>query len=357
MCVDDSVDLRPSSDSQLVDAVARGDASALAELHRRHSVAVFSRALSLSRDGALADESTHDVFIQLWRDAAQYDDAKGNVRAWLSVMARSRTIDRLRARKRREQRLRPLDTLDTLDTLDPPLRAPSQELAMRTRQDAALIESVLEILPDPERRLIELAFFEGLTHNEIAEGERQPLGTVKTRIRRALGLLHVAIAARERAPFTWNRWRPAAPVPAMALQNLNVLIVDDEPETLTLLMLVLQRAGAAVVPASSAVQALRRLDAIWPDVLVTDLEMPDQDGYALLQRVRNLDRGRRLRAVAFTAHGGDGDRERMLKAGFDLHLSKPVRPAVLVTRLARLMTSSRPGGATEARPAMTPSTA
>lgn len=329
----------PSTDCELVRAIACGDTAAFADMYRRHVLAVFGKAFSLAHDASIADEATHDVFIQAWRDAAQFDIARGNVRAWLCVMARSRTLDRLRARKRRDHRLTPLENYE------PPHPSPSPEVASRTSQEAALLASVLAILPGSDRRLIELAFFEGLTHAEIADGLDQPLGTVKSRIRRALRVLHVAMAARDRAPFTWHRWNASAPGAGRSLTNLNVLVVDDEADTLTLLTLVLQRAGAVVVPASSAAQALRRLDAIWPDVLVTDLEMPGQDGYALLRSVRRRSGGSKVRAVAFTAHGADDDRELVQSAGFDLHLAKPVQPAVLVSRLFELMLRPAPDGA------------
>jgi CheY-like chemotaxis protein len=123
-----------------------------------------------------------------------------------------------------------------------------------------------------------------------------------------------------------------------------VLVVDDDDDTLKLLTLVLQRAGATVVAASSAAQALRRLDVMWPDLLVTDLDMPEEDGYALLQQVQDRAdaRGSGLPSVAFSAHSSEQERSRTTRAGFDLHLPKPVRPALLVMRVAELVSVSRP---------------
>lgn len=326
-------------DSQLVARIVSGDRSALDELHRRYVVAVFARAFRISRDRSLADEATQDVFVQVWRDASQYDLTRGTVQSWLLVIARTRTLDRLRSRQTSEDRLAPVEHADGHGDIN---THASPERSAGTSEHAALFETLLAILPEADRRLIDLAFFKELTHTEIAETLEQPLGTVKTRLRRILRLLKTAIAVRTSPPFVWNGWGHIRVTPlaqACALQNQSVLVVDDDPDTLKLLTLVLERAGATVVAAASAAQALKRLGAIWPDLLVTDLEMPDADGYELLQRVRGLPggRGHDLPAIAFTAHGDARDRDRTERAGFALHLPKPVRPSILVTRVAELL--------------------
>jgi CheY-like chemotaxis protein len=227
-------------------------------------------------------------------------------------------------------------------------RTGSPEVRAAVSQQNAVVDAVLGVLAPADRRLIELAYFAGLTHSELAARLDQPLGTIKTQMRRVLQLLRAALGEHPCPPFAWAG-RPsdtqASPAARGSLQNLSVLVVDDDADTLKLLTLVLQRAGATVLPASSAAQALRRLDVMWPDLMVTDLEMPEEDGYALLQHVRDRAglRGNLPPAVAFSAHGAEEDRTRTAQAGFDLHLAKPVRPAVLVTRVAELVRASHSG--------------
>lgn len=130
----------------------------------------------------------------------------------------------------------------------------------------------------------------------------------------------------------------------VSLRDLRVLVVDDDAEGLALATLILIDAGAEVRGVPSAADAMTLLESWSPDVLVTDLEMPGEDGFALLRRVRRLTtlRGQRLPALALTAYGRTEDRIRVLGAGFNLHLAKPVNPAELVLTVGSL------GGRTEA---------
>ncbi|MCA1559064.1 MAG: response regulator [Acidobacteria bacterium] len=129
-----------------------------------------------------------------------------------------------------------------------------------------------------------------------------------------------------------------------ALNHISVVVVDDDADTLRLLTLVLQRAGATVMAADSAEQAFKRVCVTPPDVLLTDIEMPGEDGYELLDRVRRLAdvRARRLPAIAFTAHGSPADAECAARAGFTLHNPKPIRPSLLVARVAALAHTAKP---------------
>jgi RNA polymerase sigma-70 factor (ECF subfamily) len=335
----------PRSDLELVRGIAAQDTGCLDELYARHAVAVFSLACRIGRDRAIAEEATQDVFIQVWRDGIRYDLERGTVRAWLLTMARGRALDRLRAQQTRNIRSSPVEAADQSGDLRD--RTSSPETSVAASQQTAVVETVLALLPPADRRLIELAYFEGLTHSEIAVRLGQPLGTIKTQIRRTLGVLRSALAEHPRPPFAWAgrpTGNPAASSAGGTLQNRSVLVVDDDADTLKLLTLVLQRAGATVVAASSAAQALRRLDVMWPDLLVTDLDMPEEDGYALLQHVQDRAgaRGSGLPSVAFSAHSSEQERSRTARAGFALHLPKPVRPSLLVTRVAELFSISRP---------------
>jgi signal transduction histidine kinase/CheY-like chemotaxis protein len=150
------------------------------------------------------------------------------------------------------------------------------------------------------------------------------------------------------ATFTLRLPRAAAteavPLPAVPrgaggpprLDGLRVLVVDDEPDARDLLDTVLRRQGAAVVGAASAAEAFARLTAEPPDVLVSDIGMPGEDGFRLLARVRRLDpeHGGRVPAVALTAYTQEEDRQRALAAGFDVHVPKPVDPVKLVSVVA-----------------------
>jgi CheY-like chemotaxis protein len=137
--------------------------------------------------------------------------------------------------------------------------------------------------------------------------------------------------------------RPPAPDPErfkpVSLRDLRILVVDDDAEGLELAALILINAGAEVRTSRSAPAAMAVIEDWTPDVLVTDLAMPDEDGFSLLRRVRRLTtlRGRRLPALALTAYGRAEDRIRVLAAGFSLHLAKPVNPAELVLCVASLV--------------------
>lgn len=172
-----------AADHDAIRRVARGEGDALAALYDRHSRAVYSLALRVLGDTREAEEVVQDVFAQAWRQAARYDTSRGAVVAWLLVMTRSRAIDRLRSRRG----LQPLagDGEQALGVLSDPGAGP--ERAALSAEQRSRVRGALEQLPLVQRLAIELAFFEGLTHVEIAERLELPLGTIKTRIR--LGLM------------------------------------------------------------------------------------------------------------------------------------------------------------------------
>jgi RNA polymerase sigma-70 factor (ECF subfamily) len=176
------------ADGAAMQRMASGDGTALAELYDRHGRAMFSLAFRIVRDQGDAEEVVQDVFAQAWRQAARYDTGRGVVVAWLLMMTRSRAIDRLRMRRGRPslQEDHP-DVLRDLSDASAPV-----DLALLTTEQVARVRQALDELPDPQRTAIELAFYEGLTHAEVAERLEQPLGTVKTRIR--LGLLRLRAA-------------------------------------------------------------------------------------------------------------------------------------------------------------------
>jgi RNA polymerase sigma-70 factor (ECF subfamily) len=171
--------------------IARGESEALEELYDRHARSIYSLAFRILRDPADAEEVVQDVFSQAWRQAARYDAARGAVVAWLLTLTRSRAIDRLRARGVGTSGASTDRAIDRIPEASAGIEASllSAELVERVRM-------ALDALPLMQRVALELAYYEGLTHVEIAERLEQPLGTIKTRIRAALMKLREALAEK-----------------------------------------------------------------------------------------------------------------------------------------------------------------
>src|ERR1700737_3680637 len=167
------------ADETALARMAQGDHDGLAELYDRHARAIYSLALRILQDRAEAEDVVQDVFAQVWTQAARYDTSRGAVAAWMLMMARSRSIDRLRSR-----RARPDNTADTGATLNMPDAGVPQDLQLLSAEEVARLR----------RALAERAYYEGLTHAEIAERLEEPLGTVKTRIRQAVIRLRESLA-------------------------------------------------------------------------------------------------------------------------------------------------------------------
>jgi RNA polymerase sigma-70 factor, ECF subfamily len=160
----------------LVQRVLARDESALGELYDRYSGLVYSVVLRVLRDTGEAEEILQDIFFQLWEKASQFDASRGALPAWLLVIARNRAISRLRRR----------DPSASEDVESATVASPYQlETTVAQGLLIGRVRSALGGLPDGQREAIELAYFEGLTHSEIAERTGEPLGTVKTRLRSA----------------------------------------------------------------------------------------------------------------------------------------------------------------------------
>jgi RNA polymerase sigma-70 factor (ECF subfamily) len=180
--------MRPAAESQAEDVeslrrITSGDQGAAAGLYDRHARALYSLILRIVGEEAEAEDVLQEVFVQAFRQAGRYDASRGAVAAWLLMMARSRAIDRVRARRARFEGR----TGEVLVLNDLPDSQPDVASAMLDQEQTRLLRAALGDLPLLQRMAIELAYYEGLTHSEIAERLEQPLGTVKTRIR--LGLL------------------------------------------------------------------------------------------------------------------------------------------------------------------------
>lgn len=171
-----------NDDLALVAAMARREERAASMLYDRHSAVMFGLALRMVGETADAEDVVLDAFSQAWRDAARYDASRGTVAGWLTTIVRTRALDLIRARGRRA---RMMDTAGAQS--DEPVAMGTGFAEPDRRVDeaerATAVSTALDVLPAAQRRAIELAFFEGLTHNEVADRLREPLGTVKTRIR------------------------------------------------------------------------------------------------------------------------------------------------------------------------------
>ncbi len=170
--------------------VAGGDADALARLYDGTSSLVYGLALRILRDAGGAEEITEDVYMQAWRQAARFDPARGSVIRWLLTVTRSRAIDRLRVGASTRDRHAPIE--DAGAVRDP---APEPEHAAEAGQRRALVRAALAALSAEQRQAVELAYFAGLSHTEIAAQLGAPLGTVKTRIRLGMNHLRTVLGA------------------------------------------------------------------------------------------------------------------------------------------------------------------
>jgi len=177
---------RRSEDELLLAAVARGDEPALASLYDRHASAMLGVALRVMRNRTDAEDLVHDVFVEAWHKARDFDASRGSVRSWLLLRLRSRGIDRLRSLEaaRRHAMAAKQQSDDGLPAGVPPI----WDTPDRARACAAL-----DGLPEDQRTLIELAYFQGMTCSEMAAHRKIPLGTVKTRIAAGMAKLRQAL--------------------------------------------------------------------------------------------------------------------------------------------------------------------
>ncbi len=179
------------SDEELIGRLARGDLEALEELYRRYARPVFSLALRVLGDGPEAEEVTQDVFERAWRRARSYDQARGRAATWLLSMAHHVSVDALRRKQRRPRTVAGENGALALQLVADPGRDVA-EIADE-RLDGYEIRRALGALPVAQRQAIELAFFGGMSHVEIAAMLGDPLGTVKARIRRGMERLRAAL--------------------------------------------------------------------------------------------------------------------------------------------------------------------
>ena len=173
---------------ELVRRIADGDASALRRAYDAHAGRVLALALRIVRSRAEAEDVVQDTFVEVWRRAGDYDPQRGEVSAWIMGMARSRCIDRVR-----RARVRSAYAMRTKSDDNLAHDAPDENAV--TNEHGAHVRKVLALLPTEQRTALELAYFDGLTQQQIASQVGAPLGTVKTRIRLALEKLSKELEA------------------------------------------------------------------------------------------------------------------------------------------------------------------
>jgi len=172
-----------ADDMRLIARIRAGEPGAMSELYDRYSSVVYGVALRVLQDAAGAEDVLQDIFLQLWRKPDAFDSSRGSLVAWLAVIARHRSIDRLRQR-RPETDIEEVVIAGTTDLRDETERT-------------LVIEKVRTALTDmnaDQRKALEMAYFQGLTHVEIAAKTGEPLGTIKTRIRSGLQTLRARFA-------------------------------------------------------------------------------------------------------------------------------------------------------------------
>ena len=162
----------------LIGQTAHGDEAALGTLYDKTGSYVYGLAFRVLNDSTMAEEVTMDVYMQVWKQADQFDQTRGNPMVWLTVLTRSRAIDRLRVGKKDREAREPLEEIpeERDEKHDPEQRSVYSE-------QGRIVRRALNSLPIEQRVIIDLAYFEGLSQSEIATQMGEPLGTVKTRVR------------------------------------------------------------------------------------------------------------------------------------------------------------------------------
>lgn len=181
-------------DASLVARIAQGDRVAFAELYDRFNRPLFATALRILREPTDAEDVVHDIFLVIWEKASTFDPSRGSAFAWAVTLTRNKSIDRQRSRVRRA------DLLNQAPVEDLPVGAnsvPSDSAdSLWVQEKAAAVRSAIRRLPPEQQKALELAYFSGLTQQEISERLKEPLGTVKARIRRGLLKLRDVLAER-----------------------------------------------------------------------------------------------------------------------------------------------------------------
>jgi RNA polymerase sigma-70 factor, ECF subfamily len=182
-------DIRNLADEEAMQLVGDGNPRAFELVYDRHGGAAFSLAYRMVGNRVAAEDVVQEAFLSIWRSRMRYDRSRGSVRSWVLGIVHNRTIDALRRGATHERRQ------ETLDGVEERHEAPERtDVEAARRDEARRMRTALDTLPDDQRRTIELAYFGGFTHSQIAELLDQPIGTVKGRMRLGLDKLRRQLA-------------------------------------------------------------------------------------------------------------------------------------------------------------------
>ncbi len=184
------VEYQEYNDHQLMHQVTLEDKGALETIYARYGSSVYSLAMYMLKQEALAEEATQDIFLNIWLKASSYKTDRGEPRAWIMSVAHHKIVDVIRARRRALTATDP-DGYETLELL--PSAQISTEEAVERKIERERILKAVATLPPPQRQVIMMAYFEGYTQSEMAKILKQPLGTVKTRVRLAMQKLRLVL--------------------------------------------------------------------------------------------------------------------------------------------------------------------
>jgi RNA polymerase sigma-70 factor (ECF subfamily) len=187
-----SADLRALADEDLMQLIRRGDARAFEVIYERHSSAAFSLAYRMTGARGLAEDVAQDAFLSIWRSGARYERARGSVRTWVLGIVHHRAIDALRRSFVHDRRRASDEGIE--ERFEAEVRTDSE---VARRQEADAVRAALQTLPGEQVQVIELAYFGGFTHTEIADMLQTPVGTVKGRMRLGLEKLRNALRQGE----------------------------------------------------------------------------------------------------------------------------------------------------------------
>jgi RNA polymerase sigma-70 factor (ECF subfamily) len=179
-----AADIRDLADEEVMQLVGEGSPRAFELLYDRHGGAAFSLAYRMVGDRVAAEDISQEAFLSIWRSRLRYDSARGSVRTWVLGIVHNRAIDALRRGSVHERRREEFDGVE--ERHEAPERT---DVEAARREEARSVRSALDTLPADQRRTIELAYFGGFSHSQIAELLDEPIGTIKGRMRLGLGKL------------------------------------------------------------------------------------------------------------------------------------------------------------------------
>ena len=199
----DNLVITDGNDSDLIALVGKGDGAALMTLYDRYNRQAFGLAFRILSDAATAEEVVQDAFLALWRNATSFDTSRGAVKTWLLTIVHNRSIDRIRSAKSRVGQVE-LEVADYAGANTDPWDDVTDQL------DGEQVRAAVAELPPDQRTAVEMAYFQGLTHQEISDRTSIPLGTVKGRLRLGLRKLSTSLAPTYQATFDQSLGRDRA---------------------------------------------------------------------------------------------------------------------------------------------------